>query len=59
MITIALVAFIIPMVAVGVGSFRGEPLTLRTLLGGALVLGGVALATQFASRIKGKRPTSV
>jgi len=36
--------------AVLIGTLRGEPLTLKTLLGSALVIGGVALAVhRFAS----------
>ena len=41
---LALIAYFIPMVAVLVGTLRGEPLNAHVLLGGALVVTGVALA---------------
>jgi len=41
---LALIAYIIPVVAVLIGVLRDEPLTLRSLAGSALVLAGVALA---------------
>jgi drug/metabolite transporter (DMT)-like permease len=41
---LALIAYVIPLVAVGVGTLRGEPMTLRTLTGAALVVAGTALA---------------
>jgi drug/metabolite transporter (DMT)-like permease len=40
----ALIAYIIPVVAMLIGLLRDEPLTLRSLAGSALVLVGVALA---------------
>jgi drug/metabolite transporter (DMT)-like permease len=40
----ALITYIIPIVAVIIGVLRGEPFTLRMLAGSALVLSGVALA---------------
>jgi len=40
----ALITYIIPIVAVTIGVFRGEPLTARTLEGAGLVITGVALA---------------
>jgi len=40
----ALIAYIIPVVAMLIGVLRDEPLTLRSLAGSALVLVGVALA---------------
>ena len=43
---LALVAYVVPVVAVVVGRLRGEPLTSRTLAGSALVVAGVALAVQ-------------
>jgi drug/metabolite transporter (DMT)-like permease len=47
---LALIAYIIPVVAVGIGLAFGEPLTLRVLTGAALVLGGVALAVHPARK---------
>ena len=47
---LALIAYIIPLEAVAIGALRGEPLTLKTLVGSALVIGGVALA---AHRLRG------
>jgi drug/metabolite transporter (DMT)-like permease len=41
---LALIAYIIPVIAMLIGTLRGEPLTARTLGGSALVLAGVALA---------------
>jgi len=41
---LALIAYVIPVVAVLIGVLRDEPLTLRSLAGSALVLVGVALA---------------
>lgn len=46
---LALTAYIIPLIAVIVGVLRGETLTDRTLLGGALVVVGVALAVHTLS----------
>jgi drug/metabolite transporter (DMT)-like permease len=43
---LALIAYVVPVVAVAVGALRGEPLTRRTLAGSALVVVGVALAVQ-------------
>ena len=42
--SLALITYVIPVVAVGIGALRGESLTLRTLVGAALVVGGTALA---------------
>jgi drug/metabolite transporter (DMT)-like permease len=42
----ALIAYIIPIVAVFIGWLRDEPLTPRMMLGSALVIGAVAVATQ-------------
>jgi drug/metabolite transporter (DMT)-like permease len=41
---LALIAYIIPIEAVVIGIFRGEPMTLKILAGSALVVFGVALA---------------
>jgi drug/metabolite transporter (DMT)-like permease len=41
---LALIAFVIPVIAVGIGVLRGEPLTARMLVGAAAVVTGVALA---------------
>lgn len=42
---VSLIAYVVPVVAVAVGAvFMGEPVTLRTLAGSALVIAGVALA---------------
>lgn len=41
---LALIAYVIPLVAVAVGAARGESLTGRTLAGAALVVAGTALA---------------
>lgn len=44
---VSLIAYLVPVVAVAVGAvFMKEPVTLRTLLGSALVVVGVALAVQ-------------
>ncbi len=43
---LALIAYVIPVIAVGIGVLRGEPLTSRMLVGAACVVAGVALATQ-------------
>jgi len=41
---LALITYVIPMVAVFIGVLRGEPLTAHVLAGSALVIFGVALA---------------
>jgi len=43
---VALIAYIIPVVAVGIGVLRGEPLTGRVLLGAAVVIASVAVIVQ-------------
>ncbi len=43
---LALISYVIPVVAMLIGAFRGEPLTLRTLGGSALVVIGVSLAVR-------------
>ena len=43
---LALIAYVIPIIAVGIGVLRGEPLTARILAGSLLVVVGVALAVQ-------------
>jgi drug/metabolite transporter (DMT)-like permease len=54
---LSLIAYIIPIVAVVIGAVRGEPMTLRTLAGAALVVAGTALAVHhFSPR---KRPGEV
>jgi len=50
---LALIAYVIPIVAVGIGVLRGEPLTSQTLAGSTCVVAGVALAVQ---RWGGGRP---
>ena len=46
---LALIAYVIPVIAVGLGVLRGESLTLRMLAGAAAVVGGVALAVGLKS----------
>jgi drug/metabolite transporter (DMT)-like permease len=41
---VALIAYVVPVVAVLVGAALGEPVTLKTMAGTALVVSGVALA---------------
>jgi len=43
---LALIAYVIPVVAMAIGAFRGEPLTMKTVAGSALVVVGVALAVR-------------
>lgn len=43
---LALIAYVIPVIAVGIGVLRGEPLTGRMLAGSACVVIGVALAVR-------------
>lgn len=43
---VALIAYIIPVVAVGIGVLRGEPLTPRILAGAAIVIVSVAVTVQ-------------
>lgn len=43
---VALIAYVVPVVAMVIGLFRGEPLTLRTIAGSLLVVAGVALTVQ-------------
>jgi drug/metabolite transporter (DMT)-like permease len=47
---LALIAYVVPVVAVSVGALRGEPLTARTFAGSALVVLGVALAVQHGNQ---------
>ena len=47
---LALIAYIIPIIAIGIGVLRGEPLTGRILAGSALVVVGVALAVRETAR---------
>jgi drug/metabolite transporter (DMT)-like permease len=46
---LSLIAYVIPIVAVVIGAIRGEPMTLRTLAGAALVVAGTALAVHHFS----------
>ncbi len=46
---LALIAYVIPVVAVAIGALRGEPLTLHTLVGAALVVAGTALSVHHFS----------
>jgi drug/metabolite transporter (DMT)-like permease len=48
----ALIAYLIPVIAIGIGTFRGEVLTSRVLAGSSVVIGGVALAIHFAGRAR-------
>lgn len=43
---LALIAYVIPVVAVGIGILRGEPFTAQVLAGSAVVIVGVGLAVQ-------------
>jgi drug/metabolite transporter (DMT)-like permease len=43
---LALIAYVIPIVAVGIGVLRGEPMTARILTGSAAVVLGVAVAVR-------------
>jgi drug/metabolite transporter (DMT)-like permease len=43
---LALIAYVIPVVAVGIGVLRGEPFTTQILVGSAVVVLGVALASR-------------
>ena len=51
---VALITYIVPIVAVAIGALRGEPLTARTIVGAALVLGGVTLARRAGIPIRRK-----
>jgi drug/metabolite transporter (DMT)-like permease len=46
---VALIAYVVPVVAVLVGSALGEPVTGKTLVGTGLVISGVALAVRRAA----------
>ena len=48
----ALIAYLIPLIAVTIGTLRGERLTTRVLFGSATVIAGVALALHIDSRRK-------
>ena len=52
----ALIAYLIPLIAVTIGTLRGERLTSRILIGSVTVIAGVALALHIESRRK--RPHS-
>jgi len=47
---LALISYIVPVVAVALGILRGEPFTLRTLAGSTCVVAGVALAVRAPKR---------
>jgi drug/metabolite transporter (DMT)-like permease len=49
---LALIAYVIPVEAVLIGTFRNEPITLRVILGASLVIVGVALAVHRAGHGK-------
>ncbi|MEE8411451.1 MAG: EamA family transporter [Acidobacteriota bacterium] len=49
---LALIAYLIPLIAVTIGTLRGEKLTSRILLGSVTVIAGVALALHIESRRK-------
>ncbi len=46
----SLIAYVIPVVAVTIGTLRGEPVTPRVLLGAGVVLAGVAATIHIQSR---------
>ncbi len=46
----ALIAYLIPLIAVAIGTLRGEQLTPRILIGSATVIAGVALALHIDTR---------
>ena len=48
----ALIAYLIPLIAVTIGPFRGDRLPTRVLFGSATVIAGVALALHIDSRRK-------
>ncbi len=48
----ALIAYLIPLIAVTIGTLRGERLTPRILVGSATVIAGVALALHIDTRRK-------
>jgi drug/metabolite transporter (DMT)-like permease len=53
---VSLIAYLVPLVAVGVGAgLMDEPLTLRTLTGTILVIGGVALTVRSGGRRRRRR----
>jgi drug/metabolite transporter (DMT)-like permease len=47
---LALVSYVVPVVAVAIGTLRGEPLTAQVLAGAALVLGGATVVTRAPKR---------
>lgn len=51
---LALITYLVPLIAVTIGTLRGERLTTRILLGSATVIAGVALALHIDSRMKRK-----
>jgi len=51
---LALIAYVIPIIAVGIGLLRGEPLTLRTLAGSGCVVAGVVLAVQSSGAFRSR-----
>lgn len=53
---VSLIAYLVPLVAVGIGAgLMDEPLTLRTLAGTVLVIGGVALTVRAGDRGRRRR----
>ena len=54
----ALIAYVIPVVAVAIGLARGEPLTGRILAGAGLVVTGVALAVNAFGEHGGAKPVA-
>jgi len=53
---LALIAYLIPLIAVTIGTLRGERLTSRILVGSVTVIAGVALALHIESRGRRARP---
>ncbi len=49
---LALIAYLIPLIAVTIGTLRGERLTTRILLGSAIVIAGIAVALHIDTRRK-------
>jgi drug/metabolite transporter (DMT)-like permease len=56
---VSLIAYLVPLVAVGIGAgLMDEPLTLRTLAGTILVIGGVALTVRAGGRGRRRREST-
>jgi drug/metabolite transporter (DMT)-like permease len=54
----SLVAYLLPVVGIGLGTFRGEAITIERVAGTALIIGGIALVNMTGMRLARRREAS-